>query len=141
MGKRLINVDEVEEIIPVLVGKLLENNLITEKQADQIICAIFNDNCLGEYGEGDVHQDVETSTVGYFIEEDDKAIVLASSIYGINIPDSLCKDCMVIPKAYIKDITSIGTELVAQLLYFLQQRNYITEEQMNDACNEILKSN
>ena len=33
MGKRLINVDEVEEIIPVLVGKLLENNLITEKQA------------------------------------------------------------------------------------------------------------
>lgn len=40
MGKRLINVDEVEEIVPVLVGKLLENNLIT----DQIICAIFNDN-------------------------------------------------------------------------------------------------
>lgn len=25
MGKRLINVDEVEEIVPVLVGKLLEN--------------------------------------------------------------------------------------------------------------------
>lgn len=40
MGKRLINVDEVEEIVPVLVGKLLENNLITEEQADQIICAI-----------------------------------------------------------------------------------------------------
>lgn len=37
MGKRLINVDEVEEIIPVLVGKLLENNLITEKQADQTV--------------------------------------------------------------------------------------------------------
>lgn len=51
MGKRLINVDEVEEIVPVLVGKLLENNLIT---ADQIICAIFNDNYLGEYSEGDV---------------------------------------------------------------------------------------
>ena len=33
MGKRLINVDEVEEIVPVLVGKLLENNLITEEQA------------------------------------------------------------------------------------------------------------
>lgn len=32
MGKRLINVDEVEEIVPVLVGKLLENNLITEGQ-------------------------------------------------------------------------------------------------------------
>ena len=44
MGKRLINVDEVEEIVPVLVGKLLENNLITEEQAGQIICAIFNDN-------------------------------------------------------------------------------------------------
>lgn len=54
MGKRLINVDEVEEIVPVLVGKLLENNLITEKQADQIIRAIFNDNYLGEYSEGDV---------------------------------------------------------------------------------------
>lgn len=54
MGKRLINVDEVEEIVPVLVGKLLENKLITEKQADQIIRAIFNDNYLGEYGEGDV---------------------------------------------------------------------------------------
>lgn len=54
MGKRLINVDEVEEIVPVLVGKLLENNLITEEQADQIICAIFNDNYLGEYSEGDV---------------------------------------------------------------------------------------
>lgn len=44
MGKRLINVDEVEEIVPVLVDKLLENNLITEEQANQIICAIFNDN-------------------------------------------------------------------------------------------------
>lgn len=54
MGKRLINVDEVEEIVPVLVGKLLENNLITEKQANQTICAIFNDNYLGEYSEGDV---------------------------------------------------------------------------------------
>ena len=47
MGKRLINVDEVEEIVPVLVGKLLENNLITEEQANQIIY-------LGEYSEGDV---------------------------------------------------------------------------------------
>ena len=49
-------------------------------------------------------RDLETSTVGYFIEEDDRAIVLASSIYGINIPDSLCKDSMVIPKAYISEI-------------------------------------
>ena len=54
MGKRVINVDEVEEIVPVLVGKLLENNLISEEQANQIICAIFNDNYLGEYSEGDV---------------------------------------------------------------------------------------
>lgn len=86
-------------------------------------------------------RDIETSTVGYFIEEDDKAIVLASSIYGINIPDSLCKDCLVIPKVYIKDVTPIGTELVTQLLCFLQERNYITEEQMNDAYSEILKRN
>lgn len=56
MGKRLINVDEVEEIVPVLVGKLLENNLITEKQANQIICAIFNDNYLGEYSEGNAKE-------------------------------------------------------------------------------------
>lgn len=34
MGRRLINVDEVEEIVPVLVGKLLENNLITEERAN-----------------------------------------------------------------------------------------------------------
>lgn len=37
MGKRLINVDEVEEIVPVLVGKLLENNLITEEQKHTMI--------------------------------------------------------------------------------------------------------
>ena len=30
MGKRLINVDEVEEIIPVLVGKLLENEPVED---------------------------------------------------------------------------------------------------------------
>ena len=112
-----------------ILGKCPDENLITTEG-----CSLSDDVRY-------LDRDIETSTVGYFIEEDDKAIVLASSIYGINIPDSLCKDCMVIPKAYIKDITSIGTELVAQLLYFLQQRNYITEEQMNDACNEILKSN
>lgn len=37
MGKRLINVDEVEEIVPVLVGKLLENNLITEEQCNGLV--------------------------------------------------------------------------------------------------------
>lgn len=77
MGKRLINVDEVEEIIPVLVGKLLENNLITEKQADQIICAIFNDNCLGEYGEGDV----ETMAN----EEYNKWLILYFDMQSINL--------------------------------------------------------
>ena len=81
MGKRLINVDEVEEIIPVLVGKLLENNLITEEQADQIICAIFNDNCLGEYGEGDVHQDVETMAN----EEYNKWLILYFDMQSINL--------------------------------------------------------
>lgn len=81
MGKRLINVDEVEEIVPVLVGKLLENNLITEKQADQIICAIFNDNCLGEYGEGDVHQDVETMAN----EEYNKWLILYFDMQSINL--------------------------------------------------------
>lgn len=53
-------------------------------------------------------RDIETSTVGYFIEEDDKAIVLASSIYGINIPDSLCKDFLVIPKAYIEEVSPLN---------------------------------
>lgn len=81
MGKRLINVDEVEEIVPVLVGKLLENNLITEKQADQIICAIFNDNCLGEYGERDVHQDVETMAN----EEYNKWLILYFDMQSINL--------------------------------------------------------
>ena len=62
----------------------------------------INEKCLTE-GVKLLDRDIETSTVGYFIEEDDKAIVLASSIYGINIPDSLCKDCIVIPKAYISE--------------------------------------
>lgn len=53
-------------------------------------------------------RDIETSTVGYFIEEDDKAIVLASSIYGINIPDSLCKDCLVIPKVCIEEVNPLN---------------------------------
>lgn len=35
MGKRLINVDEVEDC---------PSRQITREQADQIICAIFNDN-------------------------------------------------------------------------------------------------
>lgn len=62
-------------------------------------------------------------------EEYNKWIILYFDMQSINLQFNC------------NDITSIGTELVAQLLYFLQQRNYITEEQMNDACNEILKSN
>lgn len=39
--------------------------MITEEQANQIICAIFNDNYLGEYGEGDVVFKVRTGK-GYW---------------------------------------------------------------------------
>lgn len=39
-----------------------------------------------------------------------KDLVLASSIYGINIPDSLCKDYMVIPKTYIGEIIVLGNQ-------------------------------
>lgn len=55
--------------------------MITEKQADQIICAIFNDNCLGEYGEGDVHQDVETMAN----EEYNKWLILYFDMQSINL--------------------------------------------------------
>lgn len=85
-------------------------------------------------------RDLETSTVGYFIEEDDNVIVLARSIYGINIPDFLCKDCIVIPKFAIMYVTLIGEEVANVLLDFLQKRNYITEEQMTDAYHEILEA-
>lgn len=59
-------------------------------------------------------RDIETNTIGYFIEEDDNAIVLASSIYGYTEPfyrpDVLCKDCRVIPKAYINEIISLSAQ-------------------------------
>lgn len=49
-----INADEVEEIVPILLDMLLEHNLITEAQADQVMQAIFKGyNYLGEYSEGD----------------------------------------------------------------------------------------
>lgn len=41
MGKRLINVDEVEEIVPVLVDKLLENNLITNKRTKSSVQSLM----------------------------------------------------------------------------------------------------
>ena len=81
--------------------KLKRKDLILVKWNSKYTTDI-NEKCLTE-GVKLLDRDIETSTVGYFIEEDDKAIVLASSIYGINIPDSLCKDCMVIPKAYISE--------------------------------------
>ena len=37
-------------------------------------------------------RDIETSTVGYFIEEDDKAIVLASSISKAYISETIVLD-------------------------------------------------
>lgn len=37
MGGYLIDAGEVEEIVPVLLDMLLEHNLITEEQVDQIM--------------------------------------------------------------------------------------------------------
>lgn len=54
MARCLIDTGEVEEIVPVLLDMLLEHNLITEEQVDQIMQAIFKDYpYLGEYNERD----------------------------------------------------------------------------------------
>lgn len=54
MAGCLIDAGEVEEIVPVLLDMLLEHDLITEEQVDQIMQAIFKGyNYLGEYSEGD----------------------------------------------------------------------------------------
>ena len=57
-------------------------------------------------------RDIETSTVGYFIEEDDNTIVLAQSIYGytepLYRPNVLCKDCRVIPKFAIMEVNLLN---------------------------------
>lgn len=57
-------------------------------------------------------RDIETSTVGYFIEEDDNTIVLAQSIYGYTEPlcrpNVLCKNCMVIPKFAIMEVSLLS---------------------------------
>lgn len=42
-----------------------------------------------------------TTTVGFLIEENDKVIVLASSIYGIYIPNTMAKNIIEIPKSYV----------------------------------------
>lgn len=53
-------------------------------------------------------RDIETSTLGYFIEEDDNTIVLAQSIYGYTKPNVLCKDCKVIPKFAITEVNLLN---------------------------------
>lgn len=53
-------------------------------------------------------RDIETSTVGYFIEEDDNTIVLAQSIYGYTKSNVLCKDCKVIPKFAITEVNLLN---------------------------------
>ncbi len=42
-----------------------------------------------------------TTTVGFLIAENDKVIVLASSIYGICIQNSMAKNFIEIPKSYV----------------------------------------
>lgn len=46
-------------------------------------------------------QEYPTTTVGFLIHEDDKMLILASSIYGINVPNSMAKHTIEIPKVYI----------------------------------------
>lgn len=123
MGKRLINVDEVEEIVPVLVGKLLENNLITEEQANQIICAIFNDNYLGEpmwvhwddryvwrggHILGECPDENLITTVGYLAYMDDKSIILGRGIENHCNEDGTrrVKDTVQIPMSLVASFGS-----------------------------------
>lgn len=54
-----------------------------------------------------IKREIETNTIGFFIEEDDKAIVLAQSIYGLHILSGVCTDCKVIPKVFVKDIIKL----------------------------------
>lgn len=49
-----------------------------------------------------------TTTVGFLIEENDKVIVLASSIYGICIPNTMAKNIIEIPKSYVIEITPLN---------------------------------
>ncbi len=37
-----VNAEEVHEIVPVLLDKLLEHNLITDQQVEEIFSAIFD---------------------------------------------------------------------------------------------------
>jgi hypothetical protein len=49
-----------------------------------------------------------TTTVGFLIEENDKVIVLASSIYGILISDTIARNIIEIPKSYVIEITPLN---------------------------------
>ena len=49
-----------------------------------------------------------TTTVGFLIEENDKVIVLASSIYGILISDTIARYIIEIPISYVIEITPLN---------------------------------
>ena len=49
-----------------------------------------------------------TTTVGFLIAENDKVIVLASSIYGILISDTIARNIIEIPKSYVIEITPLN---------------------------------
>ena len=46
-------------------------------------------------------EECPTTTVGFLIYEDEYVIALASSIYGILIPNSMAKNIIEIPKSYV----------------------------------------
>ena len=130
MGKRLINVDEVEEIVPVLVGKLLENNLITEEQANQIICAIFNDNDrLNEIRELNPDYDIR-----FTIEKEQELLPKGVNIkihkYSINCAVSLFSNAADYFKDHTVNIT-ISYPLKNPYTFTAKCRN------LNDLINEI----
>ena len=90
--------------------KLKRKDLILVKWNSKYTTDI-NEKCLTE-GVKLLDRDIETSTVGYFIEEDDNTIVLAQSIYGytepLYRPNVLCKDCRVIPKFAIMEVNLLN---------------------------------
>lgn len=125
MGKRLINVDEVEEIVPVLVDKLLENNLITEVNMENKL----NVQKLGyEVGEpmwvhwdnryvlrgghilGKCPDENLITTVGYLAYMDDKSIILGRGIENHCDEDGTrrVKDTIQIPMSLVASYGSFN---------------------------------
>lgn len=54
-----------------------------------------------------------TKTVGFFVEEDDKVIVLASSIATVDFPQGMNqnergKHLIIIPKSYVEEVTILN---------------------------------